>query len=474
MSRILLATPSFDLRDRVHQAANGELLPLLGPLPADPAEMFAQLSDATPPSVVLLDASVEPEAALELAARFDAQCPAISVVLVSESDAEISLAAMRAGVRDILHPAADIADIRQVLDHAYRAAADRALALEPSNGAQRTADAPAQTGRVIAVVSPKGGVGKTTIATNLAVGLARTAPHATVLVDLDLQFGDVASALDLDPEHSLVDAVRGPASQDTMVLKTFLTRHETGLYVICGPRIPADADGITGGNVSHLLQMLASEFRYVVVDTAPGLSDHTLAALDQTTDLVLLTSMDVPGVRGLRKELDTLSQLNLITGSRHVVLNFTDTRAGLSVADVEATIGTGVNVRLPRSKAIQASVNQGVPLLQNGSRDPMAKQLRLLLSRINPAPLPKPTPKPKPKPVRASRKPAKAAPASAPRTAPRSTKAATPTPQPIRQGTRAAAVEPAGQGGRQRSKVTHAKPRRAAGHWYRGRWADAS
>ena len=196
------------------------------------------------------------------------------------------------------------------------------------------------------------------MATNLAVGLARTAPHSTVLVDLDVQFGDVASALDLDPEYSLPDAVHGPASQDTMVLKTFLTLHETGLYVICGPRTPADADGIAGQDVSRLLQMLASEFRYVVVDTAPGLSEHTLAALDQTTDLVLLTSMDVPGVRGLRKELDALTQLDLLTDSRHVVLNFADTRAGLSVADVEATIGTA---RRPRAAAVEGSPGVGQP-----------------------------------------------------------------------------------------------------------------
>ena len=99
--------------------------------------------------------------------------------------------------------------------------------------------------------------------------------------------------------------------------------------------------------------MLAAEFRYVVLDTAPGLSDTTLAALDQTTDLVLLTSMDVPGVRGLRKELDTLAQLGQQFESRQIVLNFADARGLLSVADVEATIGTSVDLLLPRSKAVR-------------------------------------------------------------------------------------------------------------------------
>jgi pilus assembly protein CpaE len=245
-----------------------------------------------------------------------------------------------------------------------------------------TKPSPWGTGRVISVVSPKGGVGKTTVATNLAVGLALEAGHSTVLVDLDLQFGDVASALDLDPEHVLTDTLYGPPSRDTLVLKTFLTLHETGLYVICGPQSPADADSITPQQLSHLLQMLASEFTYVVVDTAAGLSEHALAAMDESSDLVFVTSMDVPGVRGLRKELEALSELGMLTDSRCVVLNFTDARAGLSLADVEATIGSAVDISLPRSKAALQSVNQGVPLLQSGRRDPMTKELRRLVDRF--------------------------------------------------------------------------------------------
>ena len=241
---------------------------------------------------------------------------------------------MRAGVRDIIDPAADGAEMRAVLERA----SDAARALE-SEVLDAVAPVSTPAGRVISVVSPKGGVGKTTVATNLAVGLARTARHSTVLVDLDVQFGDVGSALNLEPEYTLPDTLRGPASHDTMVLKTFLTLHETGLYVICGPESPAAADSITGPEVSHLLQMLASEFQYVVVDTAPGLSEHVLAAMDQSNDLVLVTSMDVPGVRDLRKELDTLADLNMVADSRCVVLNFTGTRSGLSLPDVEATFG---------------------------------------------------------------------------------------------------------------------------------------
>ena len=136
------------------------------------------------------------------------------------------------------------------------------------------------TGRVITIASPKGGVGKTTVSTNLAIGLTAAAPQSTVLVDLDVQFGDVASALSMVPEYTLPDVVRGPASEDTMVLKTFLTQHPSGLYAVCGAESPAAGDTVRGRTI-RLLAMLAREFRYVVVDTAPGLSEQTLAALDR-------------------------------------------------------------------------------------------------------------------------------------------------------------------------------------------------
>ena len=113
-----------------------------------------------------------------------------------------------------------------------------------------------------------------------------------------------------------------------MVLKTFLTQHPTGLYAVCGAESPAAGDRVTAEDVSRLLAALAREFRYVVVDTAPGLSAQTLAALDRATDVVMLSSMDVPGVRGLRKELDVLRELCMIPAGRHVVMNFADPKTG--------------------------------------------------------------------------------------------------------------------------------------------------
>lgn len=385
MSRVVLAAADAELAARVRAAADGDVHELPpGRLPADPARLFEQLVDGELPEVLVVGPDAPAVEVLGLAQRLDVQCPGISVVLVADPGPELWQAAMRAGIRDLVSPAAGPAELRTAIDRAGAAATGRRRVLRPVEETAR------YTGRVLTVASPKGGVGKTTVATNLAVGLTAAAPQSTVLVDLDVQFGDVAYALGLTPDHTLPDAVHGPASEDTMVLKTFLTQHPTGLYAVCGAESPAAGDRVTADDVSRLLAALAREFRYVVVDTAPGLSEQTLAALDRATDVVMLSSMDVPGVRGLRKELDVLRELCMIPAGRHVVMNFADPRNGLSVRDVETAIGTGVDVVLPRSAAVPVSTNQGVPLLQSGVRDPMTKELRRLVARFAATPIVRP------------------------------------------------------------------------------------
>lgn len=390
MSRVLLLSTSPELGHEVFDASGGTSIQLpLWPLPTEPGEVLRELETDLLPDVVIIDPGIATEQGLALAARFDEQYPTVAVLLISDMGPEIGIAAMRAGVRDVLHPAADASEIRLVLERVEQSAAARASQAGPtpvSAPAPMAPAAPARRGTVISVTSPKGGVGKTTVATNLAVALAQTAPNSTVIVDLDVQFGDVASALNLSPEYTLPDTVQAAVSRDSMVLKTYLTLHPTGLYAICGAPDPASADGVTPESVSALIETLAAEFRWVVIDTAPGLTPHTLAALDHSNELVLVAAMDVPAVRGLRKELDTLHDLGLFGDHRHIVLNFADRSGGLDVGDIETAIGAKVDITLPRSTTVTASVNRGIPLLQAGGRDPMIKQLRALAGRLTPLP----------------------------------------------------------------------------------------
>jgi pilus assembly protein CpaE len=382
MSRFVLLSPNVEFDQKLRQAvANG----LRGTvqtiasdiLPAGPQQLFALLNQEQP-EVIIIGPDVTADEAMRFAKVFDVQLPELSLVLVSEAEPDFILHAMRAGIRDILSPTADAAEIRVLLERACQSFATRHRNHE---------SAPAENGGkglVIGVFSPKGGVGKTTLATNIAIGLGQIAPMSVVIVDLDLQFGDVASGLYLNPEHTVTDAVSPAASQDSLVLKAFLTVHPAGIYALCAPPTPVEADHITPEQVTRLLEQLSEEFQYVVVDTAPGLPEIGLAAMEQCTDVVWVSAMDIPSLRGLRSGLEVLRQLEIMPESRHVVLNMADAKAGLSVQDVESTIGAPVDVSVPRSQAVALSTNRGIPVLQQSKKDPAVKSLKQLVERFNP------------------------------------------------------------------------------------------
>ncbi|WOP17749.1 CpaE family protein [Raineyella sp. LH-20] len=377
MSHFLVITDSADLSQSVAYAAGVQIgaIPAT-PMPARPEELPGY--DAERP-VVVLDAGPDADAAL----RLTAGCTAVGmvVVLASEEPERIGFAALKAGAADVMSVYASIPELRASLARADRLATERAYATAGQQGA--TTEPPRPQGRVVTVASPKGGVGKTMVATNLAVGLARRYPQSTVLVDLDVQFGDVATALGLSPRYSLVDATHGQTPSDPLALKSLLTQHSTGLYVIPGSESPGASEAVGAREIGLLLHTLAGAFRYVIVDTAPGLNEQTLQALDQSSDLVLVTSLDVPGVRGLRKEIDTLRQVGLMLSSHHLVLNFVDPHRGITVKDVEANVGETIDVTLPLAKEVPLSVNQGVPLLQGNGRDQATKQLTHLVELVS-------------------------------------------------------------------------------------------
>ncbi|GAA4375688.1 AAA family ATPase [Agromyces bauzanensis] len=242
---------------------------------------------------------------------------------------------------------------------------------------------PGAVTEAIAVIAPKGGQGKTTLAINIATGLAEVAPNSVVLIDADLQFGDITTALDLHPEGTIVDAA-DPSSADELILKTTLTHHPDGFYVVASAPSPELGDGIAAQALSELIQRLRDSFRYVVVDTTPGLGEHTLAVIEQTTDAVFVTNMGVPSLRALRTEFELLERIGLLPANRHVVVNFTDRLSGITLKDAEAILGTPVDFDIPRSSAVLLASNRGVPLIHDDVRDPAAKAIRALVVRIAP------------------------------------------------------------------------------------------
>jgi pilus assembly protein CpaE len=241
---------------------------------------------------------------------------------------------------------------------------------------------PARQPKVIVVISPKGGSGKTAVSSNIAVALSQRHPGKVVAVDLDVQFGDLSTALSLSPEHTLAQLAR-TTQIDATTVKLFLTLYYNGLYVLAGARDPVDAEAISHAHVSEVLPLLAQNFDFVIVDTPAGLDERTLAAIECATDLLMVSSLDVTSIRSLRKELDALDHMG-IKAQRQMVLNRADSKVGLNPSDAEEAIGMKIACSIPSSREIPLSLNLGTPVVISEPKSAVAKQMEQLSQLYSP------------------------------------------------------------------------------------------
>jgi pilus assembly protein CpaE len=382
MSKILLATLDDAWHARVRDAFGGELNgDLLTTRFAANDALDATMHElgSVDPDVLVVGPDVATPDALRLAQAVDDERPDVSVVLIAAPSAELLEQAVRVGVRDVVDPASTPDIVRASLERAMETAGRRRNLLR-SDVARETKS------KVITVVSPKGGAGKTAISSNLAVGLAAHAPNRVALVDVDLQFGDVANALRLTPERTLADFGRSSVALDATTVKAFLTAHPSGLFALCAPDSPAEADGVKPETLATAIDLLAEMFPYVVIDTAAGLDEATLTAMEHSTDLVVVCATDVASARGLRKEIEAFDILGFTTQRRHFVLNRADARVGIGVNDIQSTVGLDVAVSIPSSRAVPASMNQGAPVLETEPRSTLGRAFSELVDRFVPTP----------------------------------------------------------------------------------------
>lgn len=215
---------------------------------------------------------------------------------------------------------------------------------------------------VIAVVSPKGGNGKTTISSNLTAALARISDP--IVIDLDVHFGDIEYAFRLQPFHRLDDAVDEIKKNPQKGVEHLLTPHPTGLSALCAPSDPVAADYLVAEDVFAVVDSLSELPRPMVLDTAGGITDFTLGALDRAEEIVLVCGTDVPSVQSVRKLLETMTRLNMSTEHAHLVINRSTARCGLSVNDVESALGRKASFTVPELSSLSAGMNQGAPVAE--------------------------------------------------------------------------------------------------------------
>jgi pilus assembly protein CpaE len=241
------------------------------------------------------------------------------------------------------------------------------------------ADGAAQEGRLISVFSTKGGAGKSVVASNLAVILARQTSAPVALVDADLQFGDVAVMMKLTPQHTIVDAVAAIQRLDASLLQSLLVRHEpSGLYVLPAPVEPAFADQVSGADMVRIVKILQSFCAYVVIDTPAHFNDVVLALLEESDDILLISGMDIPNIKNVKLGLQTLRLLNIPVSKLKLVLNRSNSKVKLDIGEVERTLQMKADALIPSDILVPQSVNKGVPAVIDAPKSAVSRSLEQL------------------------------------------------------------------------------------------------
>src|SRR3954470_16064773 len=312
-------------------------------------------------------------AAVGLAERVRTGHPGTSIVLTRlELEPQVYAQAMQAGIGAVV-----AADDHAALGTAVTRARSTWEAIHGPTGATEGE----RQGQVFMVFSPKGGVGKTTMAVNLSIALARTNAEVCV-VDLDLAFGDVAITMQLIPEHTITEAAASEDDMDFTLLDKLLTRHESGLTILAAPTHPEGRDLITASLARRVIQTLRRHFDFVVIDTPPGFDDQVLGAFDETDECIIVATLDVPTIKDTKVAIETLDLLQIVRNNRHLVLNRADEEVGLSQANVEEILGMKVSVSLPSALAVASSTNHGQPIVLSKPDHPVSKAITGLALRL--------------------------------------------------------------------------------------------
>ena len=323
------------------------------------------------PELIIIDLEDDPELGVKFTQFLSSSNPAQRVVAVGPSlSPELLLGAMRAGVADYLTKPVTADGLREALRRV-------------SHTLGLVAAKQKRPGQVITFFSPKGGSGVTSVATNMAVVLHRLTGKRTLLVDLDLELGEVALLLGVQPRFNFVDMVQNFHRMDAGLLASYIEQHDSGVHLLSAPFHPERAEVVSGEEIRRILHFLRQHYEYVIVDTPKSFSPGTLAAFDQSDLVCLVTNVDLPSLRNIQRGLPMLRRV-LPRGDDQIrlIVNRYDANNDISLDDVERTLGLKVYGRISNDyEAVISAINTGKPIVLNGksvySRDLKAIGVRL-------------------------------------------------------------------------------------------------
>ena len=344
---------------------------------ADPEEAYAKVAEH---QLVVLDIASGPTSAVEVCRHIRAAptMSAVPVMCVSASeDVEERIAFLEAGADDVMTRPFDAREMEARVE-ALLLRFQRSRDLAPIISADGLTLARAR--RTVAVYSPKGGVGTTTVATNIAIAAAANRPDKVVLVDFALQFGGVATLLNLDPKQTISDVIRDETPLvEPELLRTYAMRHDSGLHVLAAPAAPESTVSITKVHVNQVLSTLLDGYDMVVIDAGSTLDERVLTIFEAAETVLLTVTPEIGALKSMHALLEYLSEAGTIGLKSRFVLNNLFAREILKVRDVENFLGAKMAVELPYDPFLYLkAVNEGVPIVTGAPRSAPAERLTTL------------------------------------------------------------------------------------------------
>jgi pilus assembly protein CpaE len=332
------------------------------------------------PAAAIIALGSNAEQAVNFIQRINAECPGTAVISAAQdASPDLILRSLRAGAREFLRIPVSAEELSTVLDRI-------------NEFCHTQVEAPKKKGRMIAVFSSKGGCGTSFLATNLAACTA----GRTVLVDLNLQAGDLPLFLGLDPKYSIADMVEKRSRLDDELIKTLVTPYSSHLSLLAAPREADSADEIEPTHVFEVLQKLRESFDYVVLDPQHTFDSITLAALDQSDEIVLVLTLDIPAIRSTQRALEIFDRLGYPRKKVRIVVNRWSKQIDLDLRQVEKFLNEPVIGFVPSDyQTAVSSINLGTPLVQSDATSKIALEIRRIATSLASGAVPIEDPKPR-------------------------------------------------------------------------------
>ncbi len=366
--KVVIVDDSADTRNNIRQLLSFEKrIEVIGE--AENGEEAIFIAKESRPDIILMDINMPVIDGIRATEEISLSVPEATVIIMSvQGETEYVRKAMNAGARDFLCKPFNVDELSATIINTYNMESKR-REKAPSPKNQEILKS-----RVISVFSTKGGVGKTTIASNLAVSIARTAKKKVALVDLDLQFGDVAIMLNVSVKNTISDLVKEAGQLDSNLMEEYLVTHFSGVKVLPAPIKPEYAEYITANHVEKIINTLRESYHYIIVDTSASFHESVLSALDMSDRILLVSTLDLPTIKNIKAGLDVMETLHYPAEKIHIILNKASEQYGIKYKDFESTLRRQIWSYVPEdNQTVVTSANKGFPFVMTRTETKVAK-----------------------------------------------------------------------------------------------------